>query len=47
MMCTNLPVTPPAGIYARPLGNVVYLMVTPTTARSRCNRLLQQLLAEL
>lgn len=31
------------GIYARPLGNVVYLMVTPTTAQETCKRLLQEL----
>ena len=31
------------GIYARPLGNVVYLMVTPTTAKETCSNLLLQL----
>ncbi|KAL0037506.1 hypothetical protein WJX77_000433 [Trebouxia sp. C0004] len=31
------------GIYARPLGNVVYLMVTPTTAQETCKKLLQEL----
>lgn len=36
-----------AGIYARPLGNVVYMMATPTTAKSRCDLLLQRLLASL
>lgn len=35
------------GVYARPLGNVVYLMVTPTTARELCASLLERLLAEL
>ena len=32
------------GVYARPLGNVVYLMVTPTTHPSQCTRLLETLL---
>lgn len=36
-----------AGVYARPLGNVVYLMATPTTAKSRCDGLLRRLLASL
>ena len=35
------------GIYARPLGNVVYLMVTPVTAPQTCTNLLQQLLSVL
>ena len=35
------------GIYARPLGNVVYLMVTPTTAKGTCTTLLQYLLSVL
>ena len=32
------------GVFARPLGNVVYLMVTPTTSSATCLRLLQQLI---
>ena len=35
------------GVYARPLGNVVYLMVTPTTSRQQCSDLLQTLLSVL
>ena len=35
------------GVFARPLGNVVYLMVTPTTPRAVCTRLLQQLMGKL
>ena len=35
------------GIFARPLGNVVYLMVTPVTARQTCTHLLHQLLSVL
>ena len=31
------------GIYARPLGNVVYIMVTPFTNKSTCNKLLNEL----
>ena len=31
------------GVYARPLGNVVYLMVGPTTARETCSALLSTL----
>lgn len=31
------------GIAARPLGAVVYLMVTPTTSREKCDWLLSQL----
>lgn len=38
---------PYAGIYARPLGNVVYLMATPTTSKSRCDYLLSHLLSAL
>lgn len=34
-----------AGIFARPLGNVVYLMVTPTTSRATCSWLLRELTA--
>lgn len=37
----------PHGIYSRLLANVVYLMVTLTTAQVQCDRLLQQLLAAL
>lgn len=29
------------GVYARPLGNVVYIMVTPMTSKEECHRLLQ------
>lgn len=32
------------GVYARPLGNVVYLMVTPTTHPSKSRELLTTLL---
>eukprot|EP00899_Mesostigma_viride_P020781 jgi/Mesvir1/28704/Mv19675-RA.1 len=35
------------GVYTRPLGNVVYLMVTPLTEPARCQDLLQALLADL
>lgn len=35
------------GVYARPLGNVVYLMVTPTTSTAQCAHLLQTLLTAL
>lgn len=35
------------GIFARPLGSVVYLMVTPTTAQEVCTSLLERLLATL
>ena len=35
------------GVYARPLGNVVYLMVTPTTTKATCTSLLQHLLSVL
>ena len=31
------------GIYARPLGDVVYIMVTPFTSKSRCKSLLNEL----
>eukprot|EP00898_Chlorokybus_atmophyticus_P000065 jgi/Chlat1/1059/Chrsp110S08633 len=34
-------------IYARPLGNVVYIMCAPTTPPSRCTQLLEVLLGEL
>ncbi len=27
-------------VYARPLGNVVYLMVTPTSSREQCQELI-------
>ena len=30
----------PRGIFARPLGNVVYLMCTPTTAKQKCDELM-------
>ena len=32
-----------AGIFARPLGNVVYIMVTPTSSRTTCAWLLHEL----
>jgi dethiobiotin synthetase/adenosylmethionine--8-amino-7-oxononanoate aminotransferase len=35
------------GVFARPLGNVLYLMVTPMTQPDACSRLLQALLTEL
>ena len=34
-------------VYARPLGNVVYLMVTPTTSREQCQQLMQTLFSAL
>ena len=30
-------------VYARPLGNVVYMMVTPMTSREQCSKLLEKL----
>lgn len=35
------------GVFGRPLGDVVYLMVTPMTARSQCASLLDALAAAL
>ena len=35
------------GVYARPLGNVVYLMVTPTTNRQQCAHLMHKLFSAL
>lgn len=35
------------GVFARPLGNVVYLMVTPMTERRECDALLEKLRAAL
>lgn len=35
------------GVFARPLGNVVYLMVTPTTSPEVCTSLLQRLMSAL
>ena len=35
------------GVYARPLGNVVYLMVTPTTSRQQCAHLVRKLFCAL
>lgn len=35
------------GVFARPLGPVVYLMVTPTTQRHKCDQLMQHLLDAL
>ena len=35
------------GVYARPLGNVVYLMVTPTTSKEQCMHLMQTLFSAL
>ncbi len=35
------------GIFARPLGNTVYLMVTPTTLPAAASSLLQALLSVL
>ena len=34
----------PHNIYARPLGDVVYLMCTPTTAKAKCDSLLHSLM---
>eukprot|EP00963_Diacronema_lutheri_P011885 scaffold1501_cov352-Pavlova_lutheri.AAC.28 len=35
------------GIFARPLGNVVYLMATPTTTKAGCRKLLAKLMSAL
>lgn len=35
------------GIFARPLGNVVYLMAAPTTTKSECRKLLAKLMSAL
>lgn len=35
------------GAYVRPLGNVLYLMATPTTAPAKCTQLLALLATEL
>ena len=35
------------GVYARPLGNVVYLMVTPTTGKEQCMHLMHTLFSAL
>ena len=35
------------GVFARPLGDVVYLMAAPTTPRARCSQVLDQLLQVL
>ena len=35
------------GVYARPLGNVVYLMCTPFTDPAVCDRMLEKLLSSL
>lgn len=35
------------GVYGRPLGNVVYLMVSPMTERAQCDALLAKLAAAL
>jgi bifunctional dethiobiotin synthetase / adenosylmethionine---8-amino-7-oxononanoate aminotransferase len=35
------------GVYTRPLGDVVYLMVAPTTDRGTCQQLLAALLMAL
>jgi adenosylmethionine-8-amino-7-oxononanoate aminotransferase len=34
-------------VYARPLGDVVYLMVTPTTSKQQCDGLLMALISVL
>ena len=31
------------GVYARPLGNVVYIMVSPFTSKDECSRLIHLL----
>jgi dethiobiotin synthetase/adenosylmethionine--8-amino-7-oxononanoate aminotransferase len=36
-----------SGVYARPLGNVVYLLVTPTTRPSQSHKLLETVLRGL
>ena len=56
-MCGDARVTPArraltawsahAGVFARPLGNVIYLMVTPVAPPATCSRLLDALLVEL
>ena len=35
------------GVYGRPLGDVVYIMVTPMTARAQCDALLAKLVSAL
>lgn len=35
------------GVFARPLGNVVYLMGSPMSSRERCADLLRQLIKQL
>jgi adenosylmethionine-8-amino-7-oxononanoate aminotransferase len=35
------------GAYVRPLGNVLYLMATPTTSPAKCTELLHLLQSEL
>jgi hypothetical protein len=35
------------GAYVRPLGNVLYLMATPTTSPAKCSELLDLLKSEL
>ncbi len=35
------------GVYARPLGNVVYLMCTPFTDPAACDRMLEKLISVL
>lgn len=37
----------PAGILTRPLGNVLYLMCTPTTAKAKCDTLLHALMESI
>ena len=36
-----------SGIFARPLGNVAYLMVTPTTSPATCRKLLNTFMQAL
>ena len=36
-----------SGVYTRPLGNVVYIMCTPTTPKAVCTQLLKKLAAQL
>jgi len=35
------------GVQARPIGNVLYLMASPTTPRESCDRMLRAVVEEL
>lgn len=44
---TTVALPPSAGIWGRPLGNVVYFMVSPLTEKPVCDALLDALIAEI